>query len=100
MPMRFIHSRSSLMPASVIFPFIQCHHTRGAAACGGSAKPLARVSAFLALAPKAVAPVPSGSNSETKESQAWLLKLGFKCDAHLPQRVHRMPARIAIDVAA
>ena len=37
---RCIHSRSSLMPSWVIFPFIQCHQTRGRALLGGSSKPL------------------------------------------------------------
>src|SRR5689334_12210087 len=38
MPTRFIHSRSRRMPSLVTLPFIQCHHTRGRAAAGGSAK--------------------------------------------------------------
>src|SRR6185312_7986820 len=35
MPARCIHSRSFRIPSLVIFPFIQCHHTRGFAAFGG-----------------------------------------------------------------
>ena len=27
------------MPDRVTFPFIQCHHTRGCAVCGGDSKP-------------------------------------------------------------
>src|SRR5580698_1602753 len=96
MPTRFIHSRSSLMPASVMFPFIQCHHTRGAADCGGVAKPLASASAFSASAPRAMVPVLSGSNSEAKNRQR-LLELGFKCNAHLPERIHRLPTRNSAD---
>jgi hypothetical protein len=38
MPERDIHSRSFLIPSFVIFPFIQCHHTRGLALPGGVAK--------------------------------------------------------------
>ena len=32
------------MPSLLMFPFIQCHHTRGRALCGGSTKPLFRES--------------------------------------------------------
>ena len=38
--MRCIHSKSSLIPSCVMFPFIQCHHTRGLALAGGFANPL------------------------------------------------------------
>src|SRR6267378_998747 len=44
MPTRFIHSRSSLIPSFVMFPFIQCHQTRGFAESGGFRKPLSSVS--------------------------------------------------------
>src|SRR5260221_8391067 len=44
MPTRFIHSRSRVIPSRVTLPFIQCHHTRGRAASGGSLKPWARES--------------------------------------------------------
>src|SRR6266496_6413407 len=37
-PTRCIHSRSSLMPSCVMFPFIQCHQTRGRADLGGFLK--------------------------------------------------------------
>jgi hypothetical protein len=33
-----------LIPCLLIFPFIQCHHTRGRALCGGFTKPLFRES--------------------------------------------------------
>ena len=34
-PTRCIHSRSAVMPASVTFPLIQCHQTKGLALSGG-----------------------------------------------------------------
>src|SRR5439155_1204442 len=43
-PTRCIHSRSRLMPSWVMFPFIQCHHTRGRAELGGVSKPRFNVS--------------------------------------------------------
>src|SRR5580704_10118416 len=45
-PTRCIHSRSSLIPSSVILPFIQCHHTRGRAEAGGSSNLFLSVELF------------------------------------------------------
>jgi hypothetical protein len=70
---------------------------RGAADCGGSAKSFASVSAFSST-PRAMVPVPNGTDSEVWNRQR-LLELGFKCNAHLPQRVHRLPPRDSIDGA-
>ena len=41
-PASFIHRRSFLIPSLVMFPFIQCHQTRGQASFGGSWNPLYR----------------------------------------------------------
>src|SRR5581483_8943473 len=35
------------MPSLVILPFIQCHHTRGRALCGGFSKPFINVSSVF-----------------------------------------------------
>src|SRR3954468_18304529 len=50
MPTRRIHSKSSLIPSLVIFPFIQCHQTRGFAESGGLRKPAVKGSLAVCAA--------------------------------------------------
>src|SRR6266550_1196382 len=49
-PVRFIHSRSAVIPSLVTLPFIQCHQARGLAESGGFLKPLRRGSSFALCA--------------------------------------------------
>ena len=37
------------MPSRVTLPFIQCHQTRGLAACGGEAKPSSKAERVVVL---------------------------------------------------
>ena len=50
MPTLCIASKSAVMPSSVIFPSIQCHHVRGNDSTGGLLKPDFRLSEFSAIA--------------------------------------------------
>src|ERR1035437_2023514 len=61
-PTRCIHSRSSLMPSLLMFPFIQCHHTSGRALCGGFTKPLFSESAVSGEGSAAVCAIAARPN--------------------------------------
>src|SRR5215470_12064649 len=67
MPTLCIHSRSFLMPSMVILPFIQCHHTRGLALLGGTAKFLYRTSCEIFTCEKELA-----ANSRRQKSESIL----------------------------
>ncbi len=47
-PIRFIASRSAVIPSRVMFPFIQCHQVWGRADAGGLWNPAARSSCAAA----------------------------------------------------
>jgi hypothetical protein len=53
------------MPSLLMFPFIQCHHTRGRAPLGGFSKPLFSESEFVC---GTAAPAPSNSMAPVRSS--------------------------------
>src|SRR3977135_1986758 len=78
MPTRFIHSRSSLIPSFVMFPFIQCHQTRGFAESGGFRKPLSSVSLGVCPGARATRQTVNRESSETSFTKSQVL-----CMKHL-----------------
>src|SRR3954451_21969796 len=69
-PARCIHWRSRSIPSLVIFPFIQCHHTRGRAPLGGFWKPL--LSGSGEFCPKAA---PADKSSRAVKVKSFLCAL-------------------------
>src|SRR2546421_4499636 len=75
MPTRFIHSRSSLIPSFVMFPFIQCHQTRGFAESGGFRKPLSSVSPTACPGTRATRQTVNTESSETSFTKFQVLRM-------------------------
>src|SRR6266403_2124401 len=75
MPTRFIHSRSSLIPSLVMFPFIQCHQTRGFALSGGFRKPLSSVSPTVCPGTRATRQTVNTESSETSFTKFQVLRM-------------------------
>jgi hypothetical protein len=69
MPERDIHSRSFLIPSFVMFPFIQCHHTRGLALLGGVVKLLYKTSPELFACEKEM----TDTSRKTKSKRFFLI---------------------------
>src|ERR1700683_1529176 len=89
--------------ASIRLPLTSTSATNGAAPLPSKTRVLTKRIMQSPYAPASCEPgmrrlrAPMAATASRRFAQTWLLELGFKCNAHLPQRVHRLSARNSAD---